>query len=309
MKVLILFSLVSLSFGIHLECFYTITNWSNLGDAYTCEGILSNISDIYYYSHSGIHQSGKSDSDVQMLYIINNTNLDYIPKYGDHFKNLTALYISSCGIKNIYVTDLISYPNLRWISLSKNLIEIVPGNFFVYTPNVETIFLYENKIKEVGRGLLNSLDNLIFANFKDNVCIDRLALTPNDLQLLTYQLLADCSNNDQTNTTQTPTTTTEAPRNSTTQQPNYTCGKGSISERICYLETQNEILLRRNDELSWKLDDVNRKLDMISENLFGFTRIQQAILMSLPMNGFKFGNEGGGDYEVIESGVEGLEKN
>jgi hypothetical protein len=248
---------------------------------------LTNVSENAFYTYTGSHQNqtGKNDSSVEMVYITNNTDLDYIPSFGSKFRNLTGLGITLCNLKNLYEHDLISYPNLRWISLRGNKIENIPGNFFTYTPSMETIFFYDNKIKSVGRNLLSSLNNLTYASFMDNVCTSRVASTPNDLQWLIFYLSVDCPE-EETQTSPTETPTTESPVNSTTSNP-PTC-KGSISERICNLETQNQILLGRNQDLSSMLDDVNRKLDMISENLFGFTQIQQAILMSLPVDNIKY---------------------
>lgn len=288
MKFIIFLSLISSTFAINLNCNFTVEkNWANLGDTYTCRGVLENLNERQIY-FEGIHHEGKNNSDVEMIYVTNHTNLNFIPDFTSQFKNLKALYLSSNGIKYLNGNELNNYTNLRWISLSRNKIEYVPGNFFEMTPNIETIFMYENQIRGVGKNLLNSLSNLVTANFNDNICINRFASVQSEIQWVILYLTTNCSQDISFDTTEEPTTLFYEPTTSLKPLPQPTCGKGSISARICYLETQNEILLKKNQDLSWKLDDVNRKLDDISENLFGFTQVQQTILMSLPFNDFKY---------------------
>lgn len=313
MKLLIFLSAISLSYGSSIDCFYSNeSNWVNLGDTYTCFGVLTNYNNTALDLVTGTHQPGNGYLDVEMVYIANDTQLTFIPDVTYYFENIKALYLSSCNIRDLKGNELDNYQNLTWISLSRNKIEYIPSDFFRGTPYMATIFMYENRIKYVGIGLLSSLSYLTSANFNDNACISRAASTPNDLQWLMYYLTLNCSDDvrttnnypPETSTTLQPTTT----RETTTQSPEpQTCSKGSINEKICFLEKQNEILLKKNHELNWKLDDVSRKLDDISENLFGFTQVQQSILMSLPLGGSEnFGKE---RYEVDEKEFEVEEEN
>lgn len=255
--------------------------WSFIGDAVTCNASIIHLD---YYHDLNINSS--NSSEVQLIQISNNS-LTFIPSDSNKkFSNLIAIYLGSCSISYLDSFDLYFYENLQWLSLSNNLIEHIPEGFFSHTPHIKAIYFYGNRLKSVGESLLQPLKQLKFANFIDNSCINQFASTAAQIQGLINDLEENCKNETETTTSAaSPTTTsTEA------SELEPTCGEGSIKDRICFLEIQNEFLLRKNENLRGQLDDINRKLDAISEGLFGFTQVQQAILMSLSLNDVNYEN-------------------
>lgn len=261
--IVIFATLISSTFAINFYCEFTNEIWTLLGEAMTCKATLT-----FLYSQNFTYDGNLSGdaSEVQMIKI-SNKSLSYIPKdMRTVFSNISAIHLGSCGINYLNNNDLENYKIIQWLSLSQNQIEYVPENFFKPTPDIKAVYFYGNRIKSVGFNSLQPLKYLKLANFRDNICISQFASTSEQIEKLMYDLNENCIN-------------------STIIPPNdLQCGEGSISDRICNLESKNEILVQQNDDLKSELSEVHRKLDEIREGLFGFSKIHQAILGRLSLH-------------------------
>lgn len=200
----------------------------------------------------GIHIEGKSNLDVGMLYIRNYTSLEYFPRGIDKFfPNLIALAIDYCDINFLNGDEISAFPNLFWfvLNFNPNLIRI-PGNFFSNNPNMATIWFAGNSIKQVGENLLSSLTNLNWASFLNNYCINRIAFTSAQIPSIIETLASNCTDIQLTTTT----TTTVPPSN---------CG--NLNEVVCKLQEQNQILLDDNSRMKSQIEEINTKLNILSQ--------------------------------------------
>ena len=109
------------------------------------------------------------------------------------FPNFIALNFNGCPIDEVNANDLQNYPNLETFSLSDSDLTKIPENFFASTPNLKSVGITLTKLVEVGSGLLDSLSSLETADFSNNVCINLVESSPEDVQAVKDQLAANCT--------------------------------------------------------------------------------------------------------------------
>lgn len=231
-----------------------------LGNCYTCEAISTSPESEILEDVSGVHQTGKSNEDVEFLKV-SAGNLPFVPKrVVNFFKNLIALEIDSNAVFSISAEDLRPFPQLEYLALFVNNIESIDGDLFYFTPHLKCIALAYNRIQHIGHDLVTVMTDLQYLYFNGNICIDKNAVTRAEVEELGPQLSELCPPIE--------ITTTE----STTEQPavvECTCSdeindlRGSIQEqnlKIAQLEQANEQLLEMNNAVVGRLSEVERLL-------------------------------------------------
>lgn len=88
------------------------------------------------------------------------------------FPQLNVLQIWSCGLRILVQNDISVFENLKELSVSGNEIEILPSNLFNKNSKLTKIDFSRNNLKHVGFNLLLPLENLYFADFYQNFCIN-----------------------------------------------------------------------------------------------------------------------------------------
>ncbi|KAG5668640.1 hypothetical protein PVAND_016575 [Polypedilum vanderplanki] len=88
------------------------------------------------------------------------------------FPYLSILQVWSCGLREITQNNIKVHENLHELSLSGNEIEILESNLFEKNLKISKIDFSRNRLKNVGFNLLLPLENLIFADFYANDCIN-----------------------------------------------------------------------------------------------------------------------------------------
>jgi hypothetical protein len=262
MKFLI-FSLVNFSIvsAVTFNCTFQDTSIGS----YTCYAILSNIDEsdeltaVY-----GNHQAGKSNNDVDALWIENNQALTFMPRKMEiFFPNLTANFFYQTRIASLNGDELNPFPNYVYFGIRQNpTFERIPGELFANTRNLKRVWLLENNIKHVGEGLLDGLD-LEWAYFQDNYCVNRNAANSVQLPALIEHLRNNCTDIEITTSTTEITTTVPETITTTTQEPSC----GDLNEVVCHLQEQNEILMAQNEELEEKVKILDKKLDLVLEGI------------------------------------------
>ncbi|KAJ6637529.1 TD and POZ domain-containing protein 4, partial [Pseudolycoriella hygida] len=134
--------------------------------------------------HNVKHLPGKTKSDVQAVRITD-SSLHFLPaNIGANFRNIIALEVIDCGLAAIdpftllsvssFKSDATVFFNLQELSLPDNNIEFLPENLFKFTKKLKIINFRYNRIKYIHQEILYDLNDLIFADFRNNVNIDEV---------------------------------------------------------------------------------------------------------------------------------------
>lgn len=208
---------------------------------------------------NGVHESGKTHADVEMLTILNVTELTFFPrKIEEFFSNLIAISVDQCDIRALNGDELEPFDKMTWIRLSHNLnLERIPGNLFSLNQLIETIFINQNNISHVGEDLLVNLPNLSHANFNFNKCINQAAVNVEQINYLINSLRNQCPD--------IIITTTEEPTITTTPDDS-SCGDSL--EIVCSLQQEVQLLIEEKNALIVELEEYVAGLQLMhAENI------------------------------------------
>lgn len=144
---------------------------------YTC--MLSSVSITSFDNRTiqpfvGVHHNGKSDGDVEAVWI-SDSIVEFFPQgLSRMFPQLIAMSIFNCGLKQITRDDLRGLKSLQAIYLNSNKLTTLPNDLFADMPNLKRIIFYNNKLKYITSELLEPIkDNeLSLVNFSDNGNLD-----------------------------------------------------------------------------------------------------------------------------------------
>jgi hypothetical protein len=170
---------------------------------YTCYGYTqanAGITTAELSAVSGQHKGTLKNSDVKALNF-NGQSIEKLPQnLANFFPNLRVISCIKSGLSSISAAELKSFPNLEYLTLPENKLVSISGDLFKYTPRLEGIILSKNKLQSIGKNLLVGLNNLRFADFQSNPCINGFAQTSPAFSALNYELSVKCPyNSDQTN--------------------------------------------------------------------------------------------------------------
>lgn len=129
---------------------------------YTCEVISTDFSDnsTHMTSQNGTHPNGLMAENVTMVSWAQ-SDLTIIPKgFSDIFPGVYGFQYENCSIESLNGDELGEYSLLFWWSLTSSNLQRIPGNFFATSKPLIYISFKDNRISEVGDGLLDELSNL-----------------------------------------------------------------------------------------------------------------------------------------------------
>jgi len=89
----------------------------------------------------GIHEDGKTDNDVTVIYFDSSKFTRVPQRLLKKFANLEILQILSSHLKNISNSDLIEYKKFKEIDFSYNKIKYLPGDMANRSESTAQIFL------------------------------------------------------------------------------------------------------------------------------------------------------------------------
>lgn len=176
---------------------------------------------------TGNHLKGKSDKDVESLDLV----FQFLPQLPDgieiFFPNLKIIQIYQSNLESIS-KDVLKFPNLLILYLGHNNLVTLDGDLFEFTPSLEEIWFDSNFPQHVGHDLFSNLDLLREAFFRSNPCIDRFAVTRQEVLNLNIELPISCPPAE-TTTIIDPTSTSTTPDGTTTEQAETTFTSTTIS--------------------------------------------------------------------------------
>lgn len=120
----------------------------------------------------GTHQNGKTNDNVESLFVVD-AKCPYLPlNVGKFFKNLKTMIVMKSQVKNLTNEDLKSFNKLEVFDISYNPIERLEKGFFDGSQTLKKISFYYCDLKFVDATALDSLVNLHEARFQYNRCVD-----------------------------------------------------------------------------------------------------------------------------------------
>jgi hypothetical protein len=210
--------------AVTLKCDFDYSYWNYVG-IYTCyvedNGIFDG-SRITIDKIEGEHKDGKTNADVQGIFINNKIqNLNYFPQDLDKsFPNLIAIIIKNAQLKEIKQADIMNFPSLIRLILSFNDIKTIEKDLFKYNPQLQYIDLENNEISHIDYEVFNNLTQLETLWLHGNKCknyLNSADTRSNLLKLFKQYQDGDCiDSNYVDNTTSEPiesTTEEESPNN------------------------------------------------------------------------------------------------
>ena len=119
----------------------------------------------------------------------------FIPQgLGEFFSDLEGLAIDSSHTKEIAKSDLAQFPKLKQLYLSLSDVQSFPADLFEANPEILYIYVVNNKLTHVGRGILTPLKKLRSAYFVGNPCINMEVTVQSQMSTLVTALERDCRN-------------------------------------------------------------------------------------------------------------------
>jgi hypothetical protein len=187
---IIQFSITSASV---IQCSFTSMSWYSSGVLYSCYGgFLNSGSPEALQNVLGTHSNALSNSEVKAIYF-NRQSMKKIPSnLSSYFPNLRVISCINSGLSLISSDDLKPFTHLEYLTLSSNDIVKISGDLFKFNPNIQGIIFANNKLKEVGKNLIAGLNQLRFADFQSNPCINGYAESPASFAALNSELSAKC---------------------------------------------------------------------------------------------------------------------
>lgn len=258
-----------------MECSFRITEWHLSGERYGCEGnITSSVNQTHLVIVAGTHAAGKTPADVEFFSILNPNSLTAIPKNIERFfPNLVAFRLINGDIQTVSSDDFEPFRNLLIIVLNSNKIVSLDSNLFQYTRSLRAVFFPRNLLQHVGHDLFTDLDDLSYAHFQNNTCVDFIAWDRAEVQEWNLKLPVSCPQLETTTlepvtTTSLPVTTTTLPPSTSTLPPTFsttfTISTTTPSPNQCNLRCS---LNDESDLQSKKIEQLNDVVRMYEQRL------------------------------------------
>lgn len=182
--------------GYNLNCkFESRTQvWYLTGSYYTCTVLNYDAfcENKEVTAVSGTHLTGKTNDHVLQVDFLEQ-NSECVPsKLYLFFKNLEYFSLRASFVSELHENDLEGLTKLKMLDMYGNFIETVPANFFVPTPNLESVSFSTNRIKYFEARSVPILPKLTRYWLERNPCINFNAENPRDLRFVHALLKVDC---------------------------------------------------------------------------------------------------------------------
>lgn len=198
--------------SFEINCNYYGYDWNDWGKHYTCGAKLEDVTVqndefVTVTSIKGDHSSEHSNDDVKAVDISGQKTYFLIQGLFDFFPSMQELYVFRSDLKHLSRSDFKTYVKLSTVSLSRNHLSHLPYDTFedmtwtipnlktlsklkeLYlfensveslllddisgNPNLEVIWIYQNKLKFIEPEIFENLPKLKTADFTNNHCINK----------------------------------------------------------------------------------------------------------------------------------------
>lgn len=194
---MIFLTLLSVAKSIVLNCDFKYYKDLDNPDImiYACEtmDLSSTLQGEGVHYVTNLHEQGQRDRDVK-IFSVRRQICFYIPhKLDNFFPLLQEIEVEASGLRKVYKENFVNFQQLRTVSLPDNEIEFLPGDLFARNHKIRHIDVSRNRIKSIGHELFETLYQLEFLKFDDNVCFEGFGYFETDLSLIRDEVIANCS--------------------------------------------------------------------------------------------------------------------
>lgn len=201
MKIIIFALIISVIDAFEINCAYMNVVYPSLGLTYTCmvhrSLSITSPNQQTVTRVRGIHLAGRTNADVRMVNFDDVDDLVVVPRgLSAFFSNIEGIRIFDSDVRNLNGNELNEYVNLRWFVIFDSDVIRIPGNFFERNPNLIYVSFDDNDVRQVSSELFSSNYNVTgmhFIGFRDNICINRAAITSQQIENLLVHLSLNCS--------------------------------------------------------------------------------------------------------------------
>ncbi|KAL7043525.1 hypothetical protein ACKWTF_001555 [Chironomus riparius] len=179
MKVLfvLLFTILSPTSSINIECNYDLRDFYIIGSSYTCHVKINTYiispDSVDIFSAKGIHKNEKNDHSVVAIKADNSKFLYFPHGLKKIFRRLKFIWINTCELKEVHQTDLMIYPDLELLQLGGNPIVVLEEDLFKYNPDLKLFSCWYCNIFHVDAKVFDNLSKLVDIWLVVNPCIDK----------------------------------------------------------------------------------------------------------------------------------------
>jgi hypothetical protein len=171
---------INLSQQLTLHCDFQIKT-TYLGTSYGCiaKNLTTTFKNRKISKVEGNHQTGKTHSDVKLLFI-DFQNVPYLPhNVGEFFPNLETFYILRSKVQHLIIGDLDGLDNLNYFDVSHNPVELIQKDFFKNHTKLVKFSFHDCHLKKIEKGALDSQKSIELLDLNYNDCISgRYTATP-----------------------------------------------------------------------------------------------------------------------------------
>lgn len=162
----VLLTIASLSAAVEIKCQHKINYWTKRGRLQECLVELLKVSS----PDEVVTKLNKHDyTTIKSFFIHQSIDCIYLPKGVEKFlDHLEVLVIAGTGLRQIKSVDLQPFTFLKEIYMNDNQLEILEGDLFKFNPEIMIVNFENNKIIQIGCGLLDPLIRLEEIKFKGN---------------------------------------------------------------------------------------------------------------------------------------------
>ncbi|KAG5670678.1 hypothetical protein PVAND_000926 [Polypedilum vanderplanki] len=158
-----------------IDCYYNNGNWALHKGAYECRIVNQIIIDSNNaeYEFRGVQKYEMTNNDVMGINFIRCT-MTRVPKgLIKIFPNAKFLQLWDCKLKSVEREDLKEFSKFTDLTIVFNEIPFIPGDLLADMKDLIGVWLHDNKTQIIEPNILDGLDNLIIADFSNNLCIDK----------------------------------------------------------------------------------------------------------------------------------------
>ncbi|CAO1441002.1 unnamed protein product [Diamesa hyperborea] len=140
-------------------------------DGYNCKAseLKINESNLKLTSVTGKHETWATDKDVDVFYILQNYEIQYLPVgLSSFFPKLVKYDVQRSTLKYIASGDFAELTNLITIEIFRTELQVIPEDTFWTLAKLETLNLRDNKLKYLEENTFKDLVNLKNVLLQDN---------------------------------------------------------------------------------------------------------------------------------------------
>ncbi|KAL7012876.1 hypothetical protein ACKWTF_015091 [Chironomus riparius] len=190
MKILLILicimQMTTITWTLTVTCDYKQDDFIILMNKYKCEvkkdfKITSKNSTLITKT-IGFHKSRKSNDNVA-VFSIKKYTVNYFPTgLQKFFNNLEGIVINFCSLKEVNQDNLKTFPNLTYLDLNDNDIEVIEAETFKNNQKLKLIWLKRNKIYHIDLKAFNGLTELTNLIMVENNCTNSKGTNADDVK-------------------------------------------------------------------------------------------------------------------------------